>query len=294
MLIIDAQVHIWTADRPDRRWPVGGVVGSHRSVPLEKDELLVSMTGAGVDRAVLVPPSWDGLRNDLSLQAAGAHPDRFAVMGRLPLAAPESRAALPQWRSNPHMLGLRYNFTTQADRAMLTDGSADWLWPAAERHGVPLMLLAPYDLPQIGRIAARHPGLRLVIDHMAIRGQARGEGAFSGLSDLLVLARHANVGVKVSGLPSAAVDAYPYRSVHGAFRRVHDAFDHTRIFWASDLTRLPCSYRESVTMFTEAMPWLSDEAKTWIMGRAIAEWLRWPGVDSALGSRHRSPVPRSH
>jgi predicted TIM-barrel fold metal-dependent hydrolase len=278
MMIIDAQVHVWVADRPDRPWPTGGVAGSHRSVPLEKDELLTLMADAGVDRAVLVPPSWDGLRNDLSLEAAHAHPDRFAVMGRLPLGAPESPAALPQWRSNPHMLGLRYNFTAPTDRAMLTDGTADWLWPAAERHGVPLMLLAPHDLPVIGRIAARHPGLRLVIDHMAIPGQAMGDAAFEGLPDLLVLANHANIGVKASGLPSAATDAYPYHSVHGAFRQAFDAFGPKRVFWASDLTRLPCEYGDSVTMFTEAMPWLREDDKAWIMGRAIAAWLGWSGI----------------
>ncbi len=28
-------------------------------------------------------------------------------------------------------------------------------------------------------------------------------------------------------------------------------------------------------MFTEEMPWLSDEDKAWIMGRGICEWLEW-------------------
>ena len=33
---------------------------------------------------MIVPPSWEGDRNDLALEAARLHPDRFAVMtGRL-------------------------------------------------------------------------------------------------------------------------------------------------------------------------------------------------------------------
>ncbi len=33
------------------------------------------MGKAGVDRAILVPPSWEGDRNDVALEAAQAHPD---------------------------------------------------------------------------------------------------------------------------------------------------------------------------------------------------------------------------
>jgi hypothetical protein len=40
------------------------------------------MNEAGVDRVVIVPPSWEGERNDYALEAASKYPDRFAVMGR--------------------------------------------------------------------------------------------------------------------------------------------------------------------------------------------------------------------
>ena len=53
----------------------------HRPVRRGKDELLREMDAAGVTGAVIVPPSWEGERNDLA-PAAAARPDRFAVMGR--------------------------------------------------------------------------------------------------------------------------------------------------------------------------------------------------------------------
>ena len=28
-------------------------------------------------------------------------------------------------------------------------------------------------------------------------------------------------------------------------------------------------------MFTEEIPWFTDEDKEWIMGRGLCEWLRW-------------------
>jgi hypothetical protein len=70
------------------------------------------MKEAGVDRAVIVPPSWEGERNDVALEAARLHPDRFAVMGRLALEKPESRPLVEGWRRQPGMLGMRFTFNT--------------------------------------------------------------------------------------------------------------------------------------------------------------------------------------
>ena len=55
-------------------------------------------------------------------------------------------------------------------RGWLADGTLDWLWAAAERAGVPIAMLATDSLADIGKIAERHPGLRLTIDHLGGRG----------------------------------------------------------------------------------------------------------------------------
>ena len=83
MVIVDSQVHIWAADRPDRPWPPGRAGQAQKPYPVTKEMVLTAMDEAGVDRAVLIPPSWEGDYNDLVLEAAQAHPDRFAAMGRL-------------------------------------------------------------------------------------------------------------------------------------------------------------------------------------------------------------------
>ena len=83
MTVIDAQVHIWGAETPERPWPPGGAALAHRPTPLGKDELLRDMDAAGVDRAIIVPPSWEGDRNDLAMEAALLHPDRFARDGQV-------------------------------------------------------------------------------------------------------------------------------------------------------------------------------------------------------------------
>jgi L-fuconolactonase len=149
MTVIDAQVHIWGAETSERPWPPGGTALAHRPTPLGKDELLQKMDAAGVDRAIIVPPSWEGDRNDLAMEAALLLPDRFAMRGRLAIERPESRSLVDTWKCQPGMLGVRLTFHRGAYRTWLTDSTADWFWVAAERAGIAVMVFAPGLLPHI-------------------------------------------------------------------------------------------------------------------------------------------------
>ncbi len=276
MIIVDSQVHIWGADTPKRPWPPGRANQAQKPYPFTKDMLLAEMDVAGVSRVVLVPPSWEGDRNDLALEAARLHPERFAVMGRLALEQPESRGLVADWKKQPGMLGMRFTFHTDLQRPWLTDGTADWLWPAAARAGIPLMVLVPGSLDALDRIAGRHPDVKLVIDHVGLKIREKAPKVFDDLPAVCALAKHPNVAVKASGMPSLSAEPYPFRDLHPHIRTLIDAFGPRRTFWGTDLTRMPCSYRECIALFTEELPWLSASDKEWVMGRAVCEWLGWP------------------
>src|SRR5688572_25962778 len=156
MQIIDAQIHIWAK---------GTVVPPHRTTPYLLDEALRDMDAAGVHGAILHPPSWDEDSNAQAIEAARLHPDRFAILGRIPLDESDKRRLIETWKLQAGMCGLRYTFLKPHMKSWPTDGTMDWLWPAAERFGVPVALLAGDFLPLVGEIAERHSGLRLIIDH---------------------------------------------------------------------------------------------------------------------------------
>src|SRR5437879_11975698 len=99
------------------------------------------------------------------------------------------------------MLGLRLTSHTELQKPWLTDGTAEWLWPAAERAGIPVMIFPPGSIPAVDRIAERHPGLKLVIDHLAIGTAKKDDAAFAELPELCRLARRPDVAVKASALP---------------------------------------------------------------------------------------------
>ena len=276
MMIIDSQVHIWAPATAERPYATKNASKPHREVPLGHDELLREMDGAGVARCVLVPPTWEDDRNDTSLEAARLHPDRFAVMGRIKLTAPESRALIATWKQQPHMLGVRLVFNRDQSADWLKDGTADWFWDAAERYDIPVMALAPNDVPKLGEIAERHPGLRLIVDHMGLNSVLRGKPLGPAVDNVIKLARLKNVAVKVSALPCYVAESYPFPSIQPLVQRVVDAYGSQRCFWGTDLSHLPCPYAQVVTLFTEEMKFLSPADLEWIMGRGIAEWLRWP------------------
>ena len=100
--------------------------------------------------------------------------------------------------------------------------------------------------------------------------------AFADLPQLCALARRPNVAVKASALPCYTSEPYPFRGIHRHIRTVYDAFGPRRMFWGTDLTRMPCSYRECIDLFAREMPWLKGQDLEWVMGRGVCEWLGWP------------------
>jgi predicted TIM-barrel fold metal-dependent hydrolase len=276
MTIIDAQVHVWPPETAERPYIKEDASKPHRPVAFEYPDLLGEMTAAGVDRAILVPPSWEGYRNDYALEAAQKYPNRFAVMGKVPLNDCASEAKMASWLNQPGMMGFRISFRHAGTHSWLDGGTADWFWAAAEKYDIPVMVFAPFAVEKIGEIAERHPGLRVIVDHMGLNVQWRGKDLAPGVDVLLKFARLENVAVKASCLPCYVDEPYPFPTLHPQIRRVVEAFGPERVFWGTDLSQLPCPYRQAVTLFTEELDFLSTWDKEWIMGRAIARWLNWP------------------
>jgi predicted TIM-barrel fold metal-dependent hydrolase len=269
MRIVDAQVHIWASGKPTNP--------NHRQVErFTKDDLLKEMDEAGVHGAVIHPPaSWDPTSNELAVEAARQHPDRLAILGNFALDRSESRDLIDGWKRRPGMLGLRFTFLQPHQKTWPTDGTIDWLWPAAERAGLPVALLAAGFLSKVAQVAERHPRLKLIIDHLGRPSNTKDDAAWASLSEMLALAKYPNVAIKATGAPSYSSEAYPYRNIHDHLKRIFDAFGPARMFWGTDITRMPCSWRQCVTMFTEELPWLSGRDRDLVMGGAVCAWLDW-------------------
>jgi predicted TIM-barrel fold metal-dependent hydrolase len=273
--IIDAQVHLWKASTPERPWPPNTV--PQLPAPFGTDKLLPMMNEAGVERVVIVPPGWEGVRNDYALEAHAKYPDRFGIMGRIPLADPNSASLLPRWKGQPGMLGIRVGFNMN-EIALVTSGRVNWLWPAAEDAGVPIMLLSPGFLPLFAPILERHPRLEVIIDHMGLSPAiAKANTRAGAIEEAAALARYPNVSIKLSSAPLFSFDPYPWRDMAPFIERLFGAFGPQRCYWGTDITNsfAMASYRARITHFTQELPFLSEDDKDWVMGRAIMARLNW-------------------
>jgi predicted TIM-barrel fold metal-dependent hydrolase len=274
-MIVDAQVHLWKAETPDWQWVPG--LKPQMPEPFTIEKLVPLMDEAGVDRVVVVPPSWPGDRNDYGLEAVKRYPDRFRVMGRIPLKNPQSAALLPKWKEQPGMLGIRVTFLGAAN-AWLADGTADWFWPAAEKAGLPVMFLTAGRSDEMARVAERHPQLTLIADHMGVAGEVVKSGKLAdAIARTASLAKYANVSVKLSAAPNNSTEPYPFRDFEPHIKRLYDAYGPQRCYWGTDITNgfNKATYRQRITHFTEQLPFLSEQDKDWIMGRAIVARLNW-------------------
>jgi L-fuconolactonase len=265
--ITDSQVHIFGPGMEEQAAKVG-------QVPLQAHQVLAGMDEAGVDRAVVVAGGSHG--NQVALDAAAGQPARFAVMGGISLNKPESHELITTWRQQPGMLGVRLSFPPWRE-SWLKNGTADWIWPAAGELGIPVMVWPPEQVGELARVAGAWPEATIIVDHLGLYVDVRDEQVGEKLPPLLDLARFPNVSVKVSALPCHSTHEYPYRNLHPYLRQVLDAFGPRRCYWGTDLTRLPCTYRQAVTMFTEELDFLSGDDLEWVMGRGISSVLAWPG-----------------
>jgi len=274
-LIVDSQIHMWPPNRPDRPW----VAGAQPQIPepFTIERVVPLIDEAGVAHVVIVPPTLEGERIDYAQEAARRYPGRFGIMARIAIEKPDRVAQLATWRQQQGVLGVRLNITGEQAH-WLTDGTADWFWPAAEKAQIPIMFLTAGQTAEFGRIAERHPQLMLIIDHMGVSTATLRAGKMpEAVAQSAVLAKYPNVSVKLSSTPLFSSEPYPWRDVTPHLKRLYDAFGPRRCHWGTDVTNsyAKATYRQRVTHFTDELAFLSEEDKDWIMGKSIVERLRW-------------------
>jgi predicted TIM-barrel fold metal-dependent hydrolase len=273
MLIIDAQIHLWAG---------GGSSPRHGSAPFRVPDALAGMDEAGVTAAVIHPPDWDPASVRYAADAVATHPDRFATYATLALDRPDGAVELLRLRHTPGVLGLRFLCLAPEQRTWSTDGTMDWMFALAEEAGMPVALCGPTLMPVVADVAARHPDLKLIVDHFGLVAYGT-DGGLVRHPDVLSWARFRNVGVKLTGAPDYATDRYPFPGMGEVVHALYDAYGPHRLFWGTDITRVnghggtrhKATWRECVTMFTEHLPWLSGADLELVMGRAYADWHHW-------------------
>lgn len=275
MLTIDAQVHAYERDRPERPWTA--VLAGPPQVT--GDDMVAAMDNVGVDGAILVSP-YTMYRYDASyaLDVYAKHPNRFALVKPVDPADPGIKETIDDWAATDGAVAVRvmmaYRDSVDADHSGI-----DLVLKTAAKANLPVNLLCWDVTSKAATLAAANPNTQIVIDHLALKQPFEPpplDEPFADLPKLLNLAQYENVAIKITGACTLSKEPYPYNDIWDPLNRVFDAFGFDRCLWGTDWTRATnfLTYQQGVDPFRDSKRF-SESEKTALMGQTLARIYQW-------------------
>lgn len=282
MEIVDSQIH---GPHSPKAWPFGDESELLLNVELARE----AMDSVGVDAAVV---NWSVEFGEAAVQR---YPDRFAncvFAGRggsagqpspvIEVDDPDIDGAMSAVRDRPGIVALRVVISRGPGQVTVdfTQGRNEPIFAAAEQHGLPIFITAWGYMSSVAEVAAAHPELTLIVDHLGVTQPPSeiGDQPWGALDEVLALGRFPNVALKICGAETLSSSPYPYSDVWPYLSRMLEAFTPDRMMWASDYTRLRVlnvNYGDDLHFIRETNE-LSVADKEKILGQTARRLLRWP------------------
>ncbi|MCB1742133.1 MAG: amidohydrolase [Gammaproteobacteria bacterium] len=275
---IDCQVHAYERDHPGRPW----AAVLHGPAEVTGDQMVAAMDAVGVDGALLVSP-WTMYRYDASyaIEVHARHPDRFALVKPFDPRATDVDEQIAEWAATPGVVGARVMLAGELKLGADAVGVGR-IFDAGARHGLPVNVLCTGHMDLMDALAARHSDTQLIIDHLGLQQPFEPpapEQPFADLPEVLALARHENVAIKISGACTLSHQPFPYPDIWTPLRRIFDAYGIERCMWGTDWTRAVgvLGYEQGVEAF-RVTDQLGDAERADLMGGNLARIYGWaPG-----------------
>jgi predicted TIM-barrel fold metal-dependent hydrolase len=269
--IVDTHLHYWQWPRDAASRAAAEAQARHSSAPVEEElpyaEVAATIAHAGVGHALQVTRTLSGYDNDYSVEGTRHFPDTFRVCGRFDPTGPDLPGRLRDFMSDPAMAAIRL-FWYSADEGWLSDGSMDAFWEEAETLDVPVCAYAPRNVGALHDVASRYAGLRLIVDHLGANLFSPVGQRFDHWQEVRRLNSLANVYLKVSALPEATGERFPFPAAQERIREVYEMFGPDRLMWGSNypLTTRVCTYAEAVDLIRVGCDFLTSEDRAKLLG----------------------------
>ena len=212
--VTDAHLHLWDLAASRYAWLAGAPEALRRTVDI--DDVREGLEELDVTRVVLVQA--DDTDEDTAhlqttardieehAQRTGTGIARADVVGWLPLTDPDAvRDALADPRRTDHLVGVRHLVHDEPDPGFLDLPEVATSLELLAEAGLPLDVPDAFErhMAQVGRVAQRHPGLTVVLDHLGKPPLGDLEAMPRWKTQLAEIAACPNVVAKVSGLATS-------------------------------------------------------------------------------------------
>jgi L-fuconolactonase len=285
MTVVDAHLHVWDPAVAAYDWLGPAMAPVDRAMRFR--EARGALRTAGVDAAVLVQAADNDADTEHMLATAAANPEVAGVVAWVPLDDPARVGArLAALRRDPHVVGVRTLLHERSD--------SDWILGPDAAPGLALLAEAglPFDystsspaaLRHLPELAARHPALRLVVDHLGkppVGGGREDRAKWRRL--IAAAAKHPGVHAKVSGLYSASgpLDAWTTDQVRPFVEDALELFGPARLMYGGDwpISLLAGGYARTWESVCALLAPLAPDDRAAVLGGTAARFYR---LDPAL------------
>ena len=272
-MILDAHHHLWDPAHGEYPWMTGRFVPLRR--PYTAADLLPELSAHGVQATVVVQARADFRETTELLALTSRHPFLAGVVGWVDLTSAQVARQLEALRTGyagQRLAGVRHDVSAEPDPAWLLRADVRRGLDAVADAGLAFDLeVTPRELAAAARVAAAHPDLRFVLDHLGKPPVAAG-GSALWRRGFAALAALGNVWCKLSGLVTEAdwagwtdADLAPYWAE--AVRR----FGPARLLWGSDwpVCTLAASYGQVLAAVRRSLAPPDQEKIFWRSASAV-------------------------
>ena len=221
--VTDAHLHLWDLSESPYAWLAGAPEPLRRTVTF--DDVGEDLSALGVTRVILVQAD-DTAEDTAHLQATarvieahaaetGAGIARADVVGWLPLMDTGAvRAALADPARTAHLVGVRHLVHDEPDPGFLDRPDVARSLDLLAGAGLPLDVPDAFErhMAQVVRVAQRHPGLTVVLDHLGKPPLGDASAMVRWREQIEAIAACPNVIRRSPGSPPAGTAASPRRS----------------------------------------------------------------------------------
>ena len=276
--VIDAHQHVWDPARAEYDWlgpelaPINGAMSF--------DDLAPELRAAGVDFTVQVQSADNPEDTALMRASAADHPEVVGIVGFAPLDDADGTAAtLDAWAGDSLMVGVRNLIHNKPDPDWLLRPEVAASLEILEQRGVPLDVVAvlPRHLELVPILSARHPGLRMVIDHLG-KPPIGLDSREPWTSLIAAAAENRHVHAKISGLYSATADmgAWTTAAIRPFFDLALESFGPDRLMSGGDwpIAVLAGGYTRVWEGLQPLFEGLEPEEREQVLGRTAQRFYR--------------------